>query len=308
MAWRRYKHSDSKREIYDRIVMASACYPVYLLSWYLDIVCKDWEFLLDEERSLVIPLPVKRKFGFRYAIQPLWVQQMGCIGALENFSDEPFRLLPWHKLLFLFFRVKGGQFARDLVMTHRNAVLDLAREYEQIRFGYHEQIVRHLKKAERKRLKIVLSDDPERVFRLFIESKAESVRVSKQALREQFLSIGKATSIHNMSEVWTALDDNGTVVAGAFLLVGRERIILLLSGAGKSGRECGAMTAILDAAIRKHAGRKVVFDFEGSDFEGLFRYYMGFGASEQAYGSIYQSSLPTIFSDLIRMRLKNRIS
>lgn len=307
MAWRLYRNTDAKREVYDLVIASTPYYPVYLLSWYMDIVCKDWEFLLDEESLSVIPLPVKKKWGFRYAIQPLWLQQMGVFGKEEFLNRLSFADTPLEGIKFLFFRVRSGQFLSETVKLHRNAVLDLSIEVETIRSGYHKQIFRHLKKAEKYGLMVFQGGSAERLFDLFYTNKAPSLRVDHAALRFQFLSIVTTALSKGMGELWRVESKQGDLLASAFFLCGPNRLILLLSGSTEQGKSSGAMSLILDAVIQKYSGMKMLLDFEGSDQDGLFRYYMGFGAKQETYSSVFFSSLPGHFHAFLLERLKRRV-
>jgi hypothetical protein len=307
MAWRRYANSDSKREIYDRLLSSSSHFPVYLLGWYLDIICPDWEFFLDEERSLVLPIPVKRKWGLTYAIQPLWAQQLGVYGNTEVEEGLSLSVLKPKGLLFCFFRVKSGQFSADQAKLHRNVLLNLNRSYQAIRDGYHDQLKRHLKKADKAGIRVFKKGNAGDVFDLFQESKKGKVKMPFKAMARIFFQIECAAFERGMAEVWCAEDLNGNFLAAAFFLVGPGRIVLLLSGVSDGGKECGAMTKLIDRVICEYSGSDILFDFEGSDQDGLFRYYSGFGALEERYSSIFYSRLPKFLSHFLKGRLIGRI-
>jgi hypothetical protein len=52
------------------------------------------------------------------------------------------------------------------------------------------------------------------------------------------------------------------------------------------------MYAIFDAFIKKYAGHDLVLDFEGSEIEGIARFYRGLGAKPVYYYSVKQNRLP----------------
>ena len=59
-----------------------------------------------------------------------------------------------------------------------------------------------------------------------------------------------------------------------------------------AGKEAKAMFFILDTFIAKHAGKSEWIDFEGSDIEGVKRFYLGFGASVENYYRLKINNLP----------------
>ncbi|MCK4361546.1 MAG: hypothetical protein KAV70_07350, partial [Bacteroidales bacterium] len=50
---------------------------IYGYSWYLDIVCKHWEALVENDYERVFPLTTGKKFGINYLYQPFFTQQLG---------------------------------------------------------------------------------------------------------------------------------------------------------------------------------------------------------------------------------------
>ncbi len=51
------------RALWDKTIESSPYGMIYALSWYLDIVCPDWEALVSDNYEQVMPLPVKKKMG-----------------------------------------------------------------------------------------------------------------------------------------------------------------------------------------------------------------------------------------------------
>jgi hypothetical protein len=43
------------------------------------------------------------------------------------------------------------------------------------------------------------------------------------------------------------------------------------------------MFLLIDELIRQNAEKKIILDFEGSQIEGIARFYKGFGAENQPY-------------------------
>lgn len=63
-------------QIWDNHIHNSRQGVIYALSWYLDIVCEQWEALVwpsVSDISIAMPLPVRRKFG-----RPVFVPAMFC--------------------------------------------------------------------------------------------------------------------------------------------------------------------------------------------------------------------------------------
>ena len=74
-------YNEIDRTRWDATIATSTNSLPYAYSWYLDAVSPQWEALASNNYEFVMPLPVKRKFGVKYVIQPRWVQQLGVFSA-----------------------------------------------------------------------------------------------------------------------------------------------------------------------------------------------------------------------------------
>jgi hypothetical protein len=80
------------------------------------------------------------------------------------------------------------------------------------------------------------------------------------------------------------------LLGGAVLVHYKNRSIFFFSSLTEKGKESSAMYYFLNDFISKNEGR--VLDFEGSNNEGLARFYKGFGAHEENYFSYVLNRLP----------------
>jgi hypothetical protein len=74
----------------------------------------------------------------------------------------------------------------------------------------------------------------------------------------------------------------------------KNRLIFLFSGNSKEGKDSGALFFLLDAVIKMYANSGFVLDLEGSQNDGLKRFYEGFGATEENYRHYKCNNLPNI--------------
>jgi len=69
-------------------------------------------------------------------------------------------------------------------------------------------------------------------------------------------------------------------------------MINLLNVSTEIGKSNGAMPYLLDATIRREAGKNKYIDFEGSSVEGIARFYQSFGAENVPYYQLKNNKLP----------------
>jgi hypothetical protein len=80
-----------------------------------------------------------------------------------------------------------------------------------------------------------------------------------------------------------------------------DRIIFLFSGCDENHKDKHALTMLLDDVIREFSETQYTFDFEGSDNDGLARFYKGFGGTEVFYPEIKYDNLKGIFKFIYKL-------
>ena len=69
------EHIDEDK--YNECITISKQSLIYGYSWYLDIVCDQWDALILDDYVAVMPIPWRKKYGITYVYPPLWLLQLG---------------------------------------------------------------------------------------------------------------------------------------------------------------------------------------------------------------------------------------
>ena len=80
-----------------------------------------------------------------------------------------------------------------------------------------------------------------------------------------------------------------------------DRIIFLFSGCDDRHRDKHALTLLLDNVIREFSETQYTLDFEGSDNDGLARFYKGFGGAEVFYPEVKYNNLNGILKFIYKL-------
>ena len=100
------------------------------------------------------------------------------------------------------------------------------------------------------------------------------------------MELVEAAKKHDSCLVLGAQNADNQLVAGAFFMISHKKIVFLFSGADESNKELHGLSFLLDFVIEKYSGTDFILDFEGSDNEGLARFYKGFGGKEIFYSEL----------------------
>src|SRR5690349_19187878 len=85
-AIRYFSYEEVDREKWDACVLASPNGFIYARSFYLDGLCR-WDALVMGDYEYLMPLPVRKKYGFRYIYTPPFTGQLGIIGTAPVTED-----------------------------------------------------------------------------------------------------------------------------------------------------------------------------------------------------------------------------
>lgn len=306
MIVRRVSANDLDVDAWDACVESDPAGLIYHTSWYLDMLGVDWDGLVADDYKAVMPLVYRKKYGVTYAFRPFGVQQLGPVGER---SDAPETLLA-----FLTELQKHVRFADVFIQSKNvidslpanwrgteqvNLVLNLNTSYESLYSRFNSNTKRNIKKAQKAKFNVFEHDPPEVLIRLFQTNQGEKYPVSD----EFYKTIGHVMHVllhKKLGKIWTVHDERNSPVAGIFTMVHKGRHTLLFSAADEYAREHQALTFLINEFLLYQCEHAECFDFEGSNVEGLRRFYAGFGALEENYYHLRYNGLPWPLSWLKR--------
>ena len=291
------KHEEIDFKRWDDTVLRSFNGIVYAYSWYLDVICSNWEALVEENYKFIFPLTHGRKFGIDYLYQPFFTQQLG-IFSIEKLSPsivlEMLNTIP-QKYRFIdiklntFNKVESDEFVK---ITNHTYELDLISDYATLSNNFSSNAKRNIKKAINSKVQIIQNADPQQIIDIFRNNRGRFVKVFKTKQYLLLNNIIKKAIAFDKLEVWGAKDENNHLCAGIFFLRSGNKVILLFSGSNHVARKNGAMSFLLDRFINLNCLQDLTLDFNGSNDTNQARFYAGFGAKECHYLRIRKNLLP----------------
>lgn len=271
-----HKHIDFKK--WDDTILSSANHLGYAYSWYLDIVSPGWEALVTDDYEFIMPLPVKRKYKIPYLVQPVLTQQLG-IFSKNEISDEIIQLfiknIPYYSYEL---NMNERNFNAEVTKLP-NYVLKLNDPYENIQQKYSKNTVRNIEKAQKNNVRIVDKIEIEEFISLFSQVNPNAIAVIKSTYRA-ILTTGTKNKMITISGAYNTKDE---LIAGICHFFTGKRIVCLLPVSNAEAKKTSAMFLLIDSLIRTFAETDRIVDFEGSQIEGIARFYRGFGAADQPY-------------------------
>jgi len=280
---------------------------VYGYSWYLDVVCKDWNALVlysGDDFQVVMPLPVRRKFGLKILQQPLFCQYLGLFSRFELTSEitEAFFLVlcshfsyissySFHPQNFQVISPLLYRFPKLRIRKNHTHCIDLTGNFDTIQSGYSSRRKLNLKQSETFGWNILNSQDIQPIASLFRNNHASKVQggVNKKA----YILLGKLFKKlleNKCAELWYGM--LGEVIhAGCLFVKEGDLCIYLFNSADDIGRKGNARTYMINKYFQANAGEIKCFDFESPDITSIASFYEQFGAIKIPFVSIQKNDL-----------------
>jgi hypothetical protein len=292
------EHSQINKSKWDECIHNSSNKNIYANSWYLDIVSKDWEALVEDDYETVMPLTWNKKYGINYLYQPFFTQQLGIFSTKNNLSEskvnELLLAIP-SKYRFMEINLNIDNSLSDKSFEMKQGIthlLKLNKTYEVIKNGYSDNLKRNINKANKSEIKIVKDINIDDLINLFRTNKGKEIDNLKDKDYELFKKLCNAIEQNATLNNIGVVNKDGTLIAAAIFPEYLNQSVFLFSGLADEGKEIGAMPFLIDSFIKENVEKKLTLDFEGSLNTNLARFYKSFGSDERIYPQIKRNLLP----------------
>ena len=173
-----------------------------------------------------------------------------------------------------------------------NLELELKNEYKDIIRGYQNNLQRNIKKAALNNFTLSTNVKPEEIIALFRANKGQELTHLNNKQYSMLQDIANKSINKEIGEIWGVYDEFNQLLAAILWVTSHRKAIFLFSALSGTGKKLNAMPWLIDSFIKQNAGKPLTLDFEGSNIEGLARFYSSFGAKKVTYQRYMRTSLP----------------
>jgi hypothetical protein len=291
------RHDAINFEKWDRCLESAPNRRVYAFSWFLDIVADNWDAIVADDYTFVMPLPSRKKFGIRYVYPPVYCQQLGVFPVPPESIHLALAACLKKHFQYISYQINSSDSSEFYegfsITTKTNLVLNLNKSYEILSAQYSTHARRNINTAAKAGVRVEKGLAPAE----FIKAKKTADKLSA----DNYVSLEKLleyVSAKNKGQVYAAWSAENNLLAAALILADSNRFYYLNAFSTEEGKKLRAMYAIVDRFISDYSGRDIILDFEGSVLDGLARFYSGFGAENEPYFLIQRNQLP--FAGIIK--------
>lgn len=273
--------SRSKLDVfkYNNCLQSSENYRIYAEYWYLDVLCnQNWDCLVYDDYQAIMPIPYQKYFGIKMVTQPIFIQQLGFFS--NQLSEEivnEFLMFFKKKLIRSYsFNEENVSFL-NLKQKRTNYILNLNSSYQQLYNSFNNNIKRNIKKFQKQNFQLIISDE---IIEFPNDKLLENTKIS-----ESFFKLIKELTKRKLIKVYQ-IKDNKEILSLKIFMFSKHRIIYLYGFSSQKAKEFGCSAAIFSEVIREFSSKEIILDFEGSEIEGIAKFFKSFNAQKNSYPTI----------------------
>ncbi len=276
-------NSEIDRKKWDHTIKTSCYETAYAYSWYLDRVAENWDALVEDDYSAVMPLTWKKKYLIRYIYQPLNCQQLGIFATdppdrnrIKAFLDN---IPSSFRMADLCINSSNMQIPDEMKSSkNSNYIIYLNESYEKLSSRYHTNAKRNLAKAVKTGCRTG-KVSTEELLGLKSANSSDRYDPGKYSRLKRIIDAMIKDGHGEIQGAWISDE----LCAAVFWVFSETRLINILSESSELGKENRAMFLIIDEFIKNREKSNKILDFEGSNIPSIARFFEGFGASREEY-------------------------
>lgn len=287
------KHKEIDKEKWDSVVLESPNGSIYSLSWYLDAVSPNWQALVINDYETVFPLPVKKKFGLSYLIQPNYLQKFRII-TKEFIPENAMEILDWIKNKYSYTDIRIEMPAIEssqLQYVNTNFELNLTEAYSILYSRFSQNHKKNIRSSLNKELTVKKENDYAELIRFTHLNLKSKTTHFKEKIWSDLKILLKQIERRGIGQIYSVYDNEGEKIASALTTCFNNRYYLMLNSATEAGRKKRAPYFLVNYFIEEKAETRTVLDFEGSNINSIAYFFEGYGAIEKKYSSFTVNKL-----------------
>ena len=280
-------------EKWDRLVSTTKGSSVFSMSFYLDAVAENWCILVNEDYTRGMALPYVVRLKMRCCYTPIFVRYLEWCGP----SMDDHRFMAMLKAQF-----RQGQ----LNTKQKVRAKKLKRKVFQVippisESDANSQTKRMLNKFGKSLLELTWGDDLSMIMHHIRRELPQKVHSLNKASLDRLGVLVSVLQEKKMLQMLT-VREKGRGVGGIFVVEFNGSLLYLKGAMNKDTKDMGGMYAAMQEAIDLSQTKQLLFDFGGSNAEGVKRFNTNLGGQDSKYYAISWDNLPTWFQIVMKIR------
>jgi hypothetical protein len=289
------KRKDLEVEKYNDCIENSIQSRIYAFSWYLDIVADNWDVLVQDDYTTVMPVPFRKKFGVNYVYPPFWLLELGLFSLKDAIDYKAFFKVLFVKFKFIEFRLNTEnkiKASESFLIEKQMQTLAMQEDYETNFNAYRKDRKKDLRKSKKINLTENWNYNPQKLVQLFRVNVGKRTPYIVDKDYKVLSDLMKICIEKRVGEMLSIYNSESKLVASGFFLKHKKEVTILVSSTDFDNRKNGENTFLIDRAIYKYQKTFGIFNFGGSSMQQIAKYFLSFGAKTSQYQQVKYNNLP----------------
>ncbi len=277
---------------------------VFAYSWYLNILCENWDALVSGDYEYVMPILHKTKQKKTISSSSKLGNKLGIFSnklITQEIVDEFINNIPkGFSVIHLFLNKFNKSFNQNSHIK-KTYELDLIQNYFKLAEKYSNQFQKNIHIAVSKQVSIIKGLMPNDLINF---SKQKRVFTSPKLKNNDYqkLRMIMANAIRfNLGEIYGAYTKQNNLCAAAFFLKSKLKYYLIFNALDKNEQNAYPLHYLIDKFIESHDEKTVTLNIENIITINDPDFISGAGAHEYNYKEIYINHLPWYKKLLIKI-------
>ncbi|MCG8410402.1 MAG: hypothetical protein MI739_03855 [Bacteroidales bacterium] len=276
---------------------------IFAFSWYLNILCENWDALILDDYNYVMPILYYKKMNQDIILSHKLGKYMGVFSnkiLSENIVKQFVKKLPKKSLLTHIIFNKYNKLNSEWVSKERTYELDLIQPYYKISEYFDLEFWRGLHIATRKQIAIIKGLRTQDLIDFIKTPKTTTYpALNKKDFQKIRMILAQGLN-YNLIEIYGAYNTTNELCATVVFIKSKEKIYTLLSSISRNGTNTFAMHLIINKFIETHSEKKLTLNLENITSINNIDFFTGVGAQELYYYKYYRNQLPWYYKFFIK--------
>ena len=277
---------------------------IFSYSWYLNILCENWDALVLGDYEYVMPILHKIEYKKSIIFSSKLGNRLGIFSnsiLTEKIVTEFIDKIPNTFSLVHILLNKFNKLTSKSSTYKKTYELDLIQTYAKISEKFSNQFQKNIHIAVSNRIKIIKGLMPNELIN-FAQRKNSITNPNLKNSDFQKLRMIIAYGLrYNLGEIYGVYSAENNLCAAAFFLKSKRKIHLIYNAIDKQAINTCALYYLIDKFIETHAEKNLTLNIENIIINNDLDFFTGAGAHEYKYKSYSVNHLPWYYKFLIKI-------
>lgn len=268
---------------------------VFAYSWYLTILCENWDALVAGDYEYVMPILHKSVYKNNLSFYSKLGNKLGIYSPkliTPEIVDQFINKIPKR---FSVVHISLNKFNKSLNTNSRikkTYEFDLIQKYLKLTYNYSTQFQQKIHIAVSKQISIIKGLMPNDLINFAQQKQVITSPKLKKAEYHKLRMIMAYALRYNLGQIYGAYTKENNLCALTFFLKSKLKYYLIFNAIDKNEQNAFPLHYLIDKFIETHAEKTLTLNVENIITNNDTDFLTGVGAHEYGYKEIYINHLP----------------